>query len=86
VAGSLERRIRNLETGRRECPECGFDGDCSKVKFTVEWCDSEAEDDGPEQTVYCEVCGEPVYLVVRWGDLLEEAAVVWDDAWESGET
>jgi hypothetical protein len=78
VAGSLERRIRNLETGRRECPECGFPGDWSKVTYTVEWCDSEAEDDGPEETVYCEACGEPVGP--------EGAAVVWDDAWETGET
>jgi hypothetical protein len=86
MTGSLQRRIRNLEAGGRECPECGFDGDWSKVKYEVAWCDDKDEDDGPHETVYCETCGEPVHIVVTWGDLPEERlgkrAVVYDDAWE----
>jgi hypothetical protein len=69
--GSLERRIRWLEgrSGASQCPECGFDGDWSKVTFEVELCGAEGEDEGPEETVYCETCGTPVVTVVAWDDL-----------------
>jgi hypothetical protein len=68
--GSLERRIRNLENGgRKECPECGFDGDRSKIEYSVEWCDDPEEDDGPQENIYCETCGEPTTIVVTWDDL-----------------
>jgi hypothetical protein len=65
VAGSLEGRITKLENGGgRECPECGFDGDWSKVE--LEWCDHAEEEDVPQETVYCETCGQPTTIVVTW--------------------
>ena len=70
MAGSLERRVRNLEAGGgKDCPECGFDGDWSKVNYEVIWHDDPEEDDGPHETVYCETCGEPTNIVVTWLDL-----------------
>jgi hypothetical protein len=67
--GRLERRIKNLEDcSGRECPECGFDGDWSKVKFEVEFWDGDEEHTGPEETTYCESCGAPAHIVLTWGD------------------
>jgi hypothetical protein len=68
---SLERRVKNLEARGGECPECGFDGDWSDVDFVVEWWDGEEAYTGPEETTYCETCGEPTELVVTWQDLPE---------------
>ena len=52
-----------------DCPECGFDGDWSKVNYEVIWHDDSEEDNGPHETVYCETCGEPTTIVVKWLDL-----------------
>jgi hypothetical protein len=68
VAGSLERRLKILEeSSGGECPECGLAVPRHWSNYTVEWCDSPA-DDGPDETVFCETCGEPVHIVVTWGD------------------
>jgi hypothetical protein len=70
VARNLERRVRNLEAGGdKDCPECGFDGDWSKVEYEVIWVDDPEEYDGPQESVYCETCGEPTTFVVTWLDL-----------------
>lgn len=45
------------------------------------WHDDKENDDGPKETVYCETCGEPVHLVVTWGDLPDEPHVIYDDLW-----
>jgi hypothetical protein len=72
--GNLARRLKKLETGgprRRRCPECGFDGDLSKVVPKVVWVTEPREteeDDRPRESVYCETCGEAVHVVVTWGD------------------
>jgi hypothetical protein len=68
-ARSLEGRIRNLEAGGGECPACGFDGDWSNRDIAVEWWNGEEEYLGPEETVFCEHCGEPTIIVVTWKDL-----------------
>ena len=71
MASSLERRVRNLEAGSgAECRECGFEvpRDWSNVKYEVIWYDEKDEDEGPEETVYCETCGEPIDIVITWGD------------------
>jgi hypothetical protein len=68
---SLERRIKNLEASGGECPECGFDGDWSNVDIVVEWYDGEEEYTGPEETTYCETCGQPTETVVVWDDLID---------------
>jgi len=61
VATSLERRVKALEGGGSRCPECGFDGDWSKVErvFT---------EDGPGENIYCGTCGRPIHIVLTWGD------------------
>jgi DNA-directed RNA polymerase subunit RPC12/RpoP len=61
MATSLETRVRQLEggTGSR-CPECGFDGDWSKVKFHF-------EDTGRGQSERCGTCGRPTRIVLTWG-------------------
>jgi hypothetical protein len=75
VAGSLDgraRRVRRLENGSAgPCEECGFDGDWSNVEIVVEWYDGEEEYTGPEDTTYCDLCGEPTETVVVWDDLLD---------------
>jgi hypothetical protein len=59
----LNGRVNRLENGRvKPCEECGFDGDVSDVGFEVEW----ADEAGPEETIYCETCGEPTTIVVTW--------------------
>ena len=68
----IKDRIKRLEgrSGANQCPECGFDGDWSKVTFELTFpLDTEGEDEGPEETVYCETCGTPVVTVVTWDDL-----------------
>jgi hypothetical protein len=37
----------------------------------VEWWDGEEEYAGPEETTYCETCGEPKETVVVWDDLVD---------------
>lgn len=69
--GSLDGRVRRLEERAGECPECGFDGDWSKVDFVIEWWDGEEPYAGPEETTYCEHCGEPTEPVVVWDVLAE---------------
>jgi hypothetical protein len=79
---NLERRLNNLERASgKPCPECGFDGDWTKVTYDVEWHDSDDEDDGPKETVYFATCGHPVHLVITWGDLPEEPRVRWYHKW-----
>jgi hypothetical protein len=66
MAGSLNGRVRRLENGRvGPCEECGFDGDWSNVEVVVDFYD------GPEETTYCETCGEPTDLVLVWDDLVD---------------
>jgi endogenous inhibitor of DNA gyrase (YacG/DUF329 family) len=63
-------RLERLEDTRSGCPECGFDGDWSKGTFELTFpLDVEGEEEGPEETVYCETCGTPVVIVVTWDDL-----------------
>lgn len=79
MAGSLggrTRRVRRLEAttgGGDRCPECGFDGNYRNASIVVEWYDEEGTYDGPEETVYCETCGEPTDIVVTWQDLLRKS-------------
>ncbi len=64
MATSLETRVKQLEGGTGgECPECGFDGDESKIKTIVEWVDH--TDRGNE---YCGTCGRATHIVVTWGE------------------
>jgi hypothetical protein len=62
VATSLETRVRHLE-GRigGECPECGFDGDWSKVTFHFDGF-------GKGKPERCDTCGRPTRIVLGWGD------------------
>jgi hypothetical protein len=72
VAGSLDGRVKRLENGSAgPCEECGFDGDWSNVEIVVEWYDGEEEYTGPEETTYCDLCGEPTETVAVWDDLLD---------------
>jgi hypothetical protein len=68
MAGSLGGRVGRLENGREEpCPECGWDGDPSKIEYVVEWQDA----DGPtEPDEFCETCGRQLAsnVQVTWGD------------------
>jgi hypothetical protein len=65
----IERRVTRLEatTDRGDrCPECGWDGDPSKVEYVVEWQDP----DGPtEPDEFCETCGRQLTCTVHmdWG-------------------
>jgi len=57
---TLERRVRSLEGGDGgECPECGFDGDWSKVRVIFE----DAPSNRPK---YCNTCGRPLRIVLSW--------------------
>jgi len=69
VARSLERRLAALEASNRRCPECGSDGNTTNIDYEVVWVDDPEEDDGPQESVYCETCGEPTTIVVTWRDL-----------------
>jgi hypothetical protein len=63
--GSLKRRIRHLEGGAGgECPECGFDGDWSKVRFQIE----PGYGDGTGKSERCDTCGCLTRIVLTWGD------------------
>jgi len=67
---SLERRVSALEEsagGGGPCPECGWDGDWSKIEYVVEW----ANADGPTRPEeLCETCGSQLSYTVHatWGD------------------
>ena len=58
MARGLKRRLRRLEggTGAR-CPECGYDGDPSKLEYVLEWVDE--VDRGNE---YCGTCGRATHM------------------------
>jgi hypothetical protein len=59
---SLKRRIRQLEGGTGgECPECGFDGDWSEVRFRIE------PGRGKGNSERCETCGRLTHIVLSWG-------------------
>jgi hypothetical protein len=58
---TLERRVRTLEGGGRKCPECGFDGDWSKVRIVF-------EDGGDGRSRTCGMCGRPLRIVLTWGE------------------
>ena len=60
---TIERRVARLEesTGGNKCPECGFDGDWSKVRFDFEKPTSRRER-------YCGTCRRPLRVVLRWED------------------
>jgi predicted RNA-binding Zn-ribbon protein involved in translation (DUF1610 family) len=57
---TLDRRVRRLETGTAQgpCPECGFDGDWSKVGFEVRMGKSPRPDN-------CTTCGRVQVVRVR---------------------
>lgn len=63
---SVDNRLRRLElaTGGGECPECGFDGDWSKLRWDVEWDES---GEGPQRNQHCSTCGRLWLVVVGWG-------------------
>jgi hypothetical protein len=64
----LAGRVGRLESGREEpCPECGGDGDPSKVDHAVEWQDADAP---VEPDVFCETCGFQLTCTVH---------ATWDD-------
>jgi hypothetical protein len=66
---TIERRVTRLEAttvGGGKCPECGWDGDPSKVEYVVEWQDP----DGPtEPDEFCETCGRQLTCTIHmdWG-------------------
>jgi hypothetical protein len=59
----LAGRVGRLENGRTErCPECGWDGDWSKVEFVVEWVAA----DGPaEPDEFCGTCGHQLTCTIH---------------------
>ena len=66
---TIERRVARLEAtdGGGKCPECGWDGDPSKIEYVVEWQNA----DGPtEPDEFCETCGRQLTCTVHatWGD------------------
>lgn len=68
MASSLQTRVKHLETsagGGNRCPECGFDGDYSKLKISTSWAPSSSE---PTKNRYCSTCGRPTHVVITWGD------------------
>ena len=51
---TLEPRVRTLEGGSGgKCPECGFDGDWSKVDTIIEY-------NGDGRPRSCGTCGRPL--------------------------
>jgi len=65
---TIERRVVRLEeaTDGGRCPECGWDGDPSKVEYVVEWQDT---DDPTEPDEFCETCGRQLTCTIHmdWG-------------------
>ena len=59
-----ETRLKRLEARHGAvCPTCGFTGDCSAVKYEVGFADPDKE---PRENEYCETCGRPTRIVLRW--------------------
>jgi hypothetical protein len=64
ISGALQTRVRRLEgAGGRECLECGFDGDWSKVRPA--WVPRSASE--ASRNRYCGTCGRPTHIVLTWG-------------------
>lgn len=65
MATSLVTKVKQLEggTGGR-CPECGFDGDWSKVKYRIE----PGYGDGTGKSERCDTCGRLTRIVLTWED------------------
>jgi hypothetical protein len=63
TSGALQTRVRRLEgSAGAQCPECGFDGDWSKVRTAVDPNASHGRNH------YCGTCGRPTHIALRWGD------------------
>jgi hypothetical protein len=67
---TIEKRVTRLEAttgGGGRCPECGWDGDPSKVQYVVEWQDP---DGSTEPDEFCETCGRQLTCTIHmdWGD------------------
>lgn len=60
--GGIGSRLGRLE-GASPCPECGG---ALAVEYEVVWEDGPDERFAPER---CKGCGEPLEIVVTWGDL-----------------
>jgi hypothetical protein len=66
---TIERRVTRLEAttdGGGRCPECGWDGDASKVEYVVEWQDPDVPTEPDE---FCETCGRELTCTIHmyWG-------------------
>jgi hypothetical protein len=66
---SLKTRLTALEEsagGSGECPECGYDGDPSKVEYVVEWQDPDCPTEPDE---FCKTCGRQLTCTIHmdWG-------------------
>jgi ribosomal protein S27AE len=58
-----ETRLKKLEEKHgRECPECGFDGDWSKIRFSSHI----PKPDEVRDNEYCSTCGRPTRICLRW--------------------
>lgn len=69
----LDTRLRRLENGGKPCPECGFDGDRSKVEIVVEWEDLDGPDTNvPDVPEFCSTCGDQLTYIVTWEDLPDQ--------------
>ena len=69
MTSSLHTRVRRLETatgGNNRCPECGFDGDWSKVKFEtrINRVDPNSARTPPNE--HRGTCGRVVVINVGW--------------------
>jgi hypothetical protein len=55
MLSGLAGRFGRPENGRAEpCPECGWDGDWSKIEYVIDWVDA----DGPTKPYeFCGTCG-----------------------------
>jgi hypothetical protein len=67
---TLTSRVRRLEAasgGGSRCPECGFDGDWSKVKFEprINRVDPKSPRMPPNR--HCGTCGRVLVINVGWG-------------------
>ncbi len=66
---SLQTRVTQLEgSGAGKCPECGFDGDWSKVRNA--WLPRS----GHGRNRYCGTCGRPTHIGLTWDGFPEPAA------------
>lgn len=65
--GSIDARLRRLEGGDETCPECGWDGNWSRVRFEVTWDDLDADPDDLAPPERYQECGCQLEYVVTWG-------------------